>query len=1243
MVTSRGTTKSGNGISGGTLIIQNPNVSSGHPKGIGIVTIDNADQTRLFVFSAKSATSLKSYLSSFAQYLEGIPSSNETMRDMSFTLGQCRTHFGHRVAVAADSVISLKDQLSSLSPGSRSSSSTDLAIAFAFTGQGAQYAGMAAGLRHFESFAAAISDAEEDLKRLGSTWSLAEELARPEHETCVNDAEISQPACTAVQLAIVVLLRAWGITPTVVTGHSSGEIAAAFAAGFVSFRSAIAIAYFRGVAAKRVLQDKTVQGAMLALGTTAEEARKLFPPEREGYATIAATNGPESVTISGDLSAIEGIEQRAESRGLFARRLKVGVAYHSRHMERIAASYLASISPFFGKGCHNSDLAPFAATTFISSVTGRKEVATRIDASYWVENLLSPVQYGDAIKMLLSTDKDDTDANLPMMRRPDVVVEIGPHPALQGPTKQLLGQSHNTTPVAYLPSLVRNTQAETALLRLAGNLFTMGLDLPMAEINQTDRTKDNVVTDLPPYEWNKTRLVHMPRSMLQKLYHGQPYNSLLGWKSPYSEGKDHTYRNVFTLDELPWLRDHKMTGDVLFPFTGFLSLAVEALRAVTPSQFPSINVREFHVNRGLKIEEDQSVDITTRLRPAETGTQASSSSTWAFEIMSWSEDSAWTSHCSGLVEADPGEVSTDTPTMQNATKVLENPPVKELDIRSEYALGDQSGASYGPAFRKMVRLRQGSDTIVHDIEIGRLDLHSASETSGVTVDPPTLDTFLHGHGAIRESDGPRPSTVPNHCPRFRISNRIPSGAGQMFTIVSRRLDLDEKSGDLRFSIAVFAELQDSSAARIPVAEFDALTMKCVAQPRAEDLAQSLPDAFYLGLKPHENIVYGNHPTNGTEEPDLPQDMKSIAVCASFTDGDGKVFANQISEQVTRAVHCASPIQHFRDLNPAASQICIFVDSPAKSMIKDLTSNDFDILKKLLLELKGLLWVTPENAAPEANIMKGILRTLRQEDSSRPLLLLEGLSYTAAGVSAVARLAERLCNTDQAMLQEQEFVWADGLVHVPRLLPLEAAKETFAQEAGMPIKKEESIGHSSDGLEMTVETIGSPDSIYFQRNSIMADELKDDEIIVQVEAAGMNFRDLLLVLGSMKWHNPGLEGAGTVIRTGNAVEALRPGDRVCYLSNQAGFSNYVRARAVYAAIIPQNVSSVEAATLPIAYTTAFYCLIRVGRLAKGETVLIHAASGAVGQACITVAQHLGARVFATAVSAKKSVACGLVSS
>lgn len=800
---------------------------------------DDRLSEHLFVFSAQSVNSLETYVSSFVNYLGETPKSSVFAKDLAFTLGQRRTHFAHRIAMAANSTMSLKDQLQSISKITKSRETNVPVIAFAFTGQGSQYFQMSAGLRQYSKYEDTILAAGQQLSDLGAAWSLTEELDKDEHKSRINDAEISQPACTAIQLALVILLRSWGIWPTTVLGHSSGEIAAAFAAGYISFKAAIAVAYFRGIAASKVLKDAEVQGAMLAIGTGAEKAQE-FVDLATGYAVVAAVNSPKSVTISGDVAAIQHIQEQAEKQGLFVRRLRVGVAYHSRHLDRVADSYLASIKPFCSPDQSSQDEAT-SKPWLISSVTGQKEPAESVSASYWVRNLLQPVQYLKAVEALFSLrDEFGGEARLP-----NVLVEIGPHSTLQSPTKQILeriasrsGQNPRAQPT-YLPSLQRGKMATTSLLGLAGKLFAMGSELDFTAINQTEHSPVQIVKDLPSYAWNKTaRYIHQSRVAVNKLYNGVSYSRLLGWKSPYSEGNEQAFRNVFTLDDLPWLRDHVVAGEILFPFTGFVSLAVEGFRSLNSTLSQGVVIQELHVTTSLKIEEEQRVDITTKFRPAVTGTETTSSTAWAFEILAWSDSHGWTRHSYGLIEADQSNESlARSPEVQSALKILHDKSLRQHDAQNEYALLHANhGLTYGPTFRSMVRLRWTPNGTVQTIILRTLepDAHTLPQASPVTVDPPTLDTIFHSLDVMQEGNGPGLVMVPSYCLRWQISNHIVADAGREFSIVGRLLGRDEMTGTTHMGFVIF-DTPSTSSPPIPIAKIGPIKLQCIARPNAQDL------------------------------------------------------------------------------------------------------------------------------------------------------------------------------------------------------------------------------------------------------------------------------------------------------------------------------------------------------------------------------------------------------------------------
>ena len=154
-------------------------------------------------------------------------------------------------------------------------------------------------------------------------WSIMEELTRPEEESYLQKAEFSQPLCTALQLGLIDLLDSWELKPIAVVGHSSGEIAAAYAAGYLSLRDAIVTAYIRGLVLRTSYNaslEEQCAGSMCAVGLSEDETRNLLA-RYCGRVQLAAVNSPASCTISGDTDAIQEVESLCASKGHFCRRL----------------------------------------------------------------------------------------------------------------------------------------------------------------------------------------------------------------------------------------------------------------------------------------------------------------------------------------------------------------------------------------------------------------------------------------------------------------------------------------------------------------------------------------------------------------------------------------------------------------------------------------------------------------------------------------------------------------------------------------------------------------------------------------------------------------------------------------------------------------------------------------------------------------------------------------------------------
>lgn len=279
-------------------------------------------------------------------------------------------------------------------------------------------------------------------------WSLVDELVKEAHSSrLMAEDEISQQLCTAVQIALVDLLRAAKVGLTAVVGHSSGEIAAAYAAGYISAQDAIRIAYYRGLYLRRAREEmsETTQtaGAMLAVGTSPSDAQQLcdLAPLR-GRICVAAKNSPTSVALSSDADAIQDAKEIMEDEDKFARVLRVNTAYHSHHMLHPADLYLGYL--------RNCNLAPFASRhdegdddpgrpIWISSVTGEDidllHLSSLEHGVYWRDNMVQPVLFSHAV-----------DCAVGSLGPFDGIVEIGPHPALKTPTSDTIKAVYGEVP-----------------------------------------------------------------------------------------------------------------------------------------------------------------------------------------------------------------------------------------------------------------------------------------------------------------------------------------------------------------------------------------------------------------------------------------------------------------------------------------------------------------------------------------------------------------------------------------------------------------------------------------------------------------------------------------------------------------------------------------------------------------------------------------------------------------------------
>ncbi|POS68800.1 polyketide synthase [Diaporthe helianthi] len=603
-----------------------------------------------------------------------------SLSNLAYTLSERRSVFPFRTAFSADSMGDLVDQLANFAEVQ----DTELPIARVtekrnilgvFTGQGAQWAGMArelikevawvsSGLDRLEGYLADLPPADRP------SWSLREQILADKTTTRLADAAVSQPLCTAVQILLTDLLHAAGVRFSAVVGHSSGEIACAYAAGVLSARDAMVVAYYRGLHSGLAGSPSGQPGAMMAVATTAEDAEDICSlPQFSGRLCVAARNSLESVTLSGDADAIQEAKIVFADEDKFARELRVDKAYHSHHMMPCSEPYYQSLR---NAGVHAR--TPSETCKWFSSVHDGALVADNVakgplSGQYWCDNLTSQVKFASALQA--AVEASSTGAY--------VVLE-----------------NCRTTFTSALGELWKNgaeamvscTSLEQKLAEATGGFY-----------------HPKLATDLPAYQWDHDRVFwHESRRSKLLRNRSEPGHSLLGTLSPDSTDSDLLWHNVIKMSTLPWLHGHAVQGQVVFPAAGYVALAIEAaLRAPgfsTTGTAPSlIELQNVEIGRAITFSNERSaVEVLFSLHreTRESTSDKSSIVTATFRIHSSPVDGSTSFNAAGqvVITYAGGDRTSRLPRQGDAPEYLVS--IKEEEFYSRLA---QQGYEYSGPFK----------------------------------------------------------------------------------------------------------------------------------------------------------------------------------------------------------------------------------------------------------------------------------------------------------------------------------------------------------------------------------------------------------------------------------------------------------------------------------------------------------------------------------------------------------------
>ncbi|KAH8766116.1 polyketide synthase [Diaporthe sp. PMI_573] len=595
-----------------------------------------------FTISANSKPSLRSAIAALADKLKNTEESKINLADLAFTLQMRRSVLPFKASVSATtspeligklaSYLSASQDAESNSPwctaSARVTESLPPRILGVFTGQGAQWPRMGASLYEKSAgFRRSMQELERSLASLPDPpeWSMVSELLAAAPTSRVHEAAISQPLCTALQISLVDLLASCGIAFHGVVGHSSGEIAAAYAAGYINAHDAIRIAYYRGVHAD-FSSHRDAPGRMMAVGMGFEEARNFCLRDQfVGRIVVAASNSRSSTTLSGDADAIDEAKSLLDSIEVFARILKVEKAYHSHHMDACSQPYLDSLRHCnIAVQSNSQDNCKWFSSVY--GPDGRSiHNPTALKNEYWVENLSQPVLFSQAL------DRAVTESYCY-----DMVLEVGPHAALESPAKETL-KTLTGVDIPYVGCLSRGKNDMTAFSDALGFLWrhfqspTPVVDFQgfrRACIGQEAADKASVAKGLPTYVWDHDKIL-WNESRVSRLYRERksPPHELLGTTISDGDMKEVRWRNIFKLREMEWLRGHQFQGQVLFPAAGYVSMAIEAaIRLVDSEQHAFVQfveLKDLIIHDAITLEEDsRGTDVRFVIRVTER------SSTW---------------------------------------------------------------------------------------------------------------------------------------------------------------------------------------------------------------------------------------------------------------------------------------------------------------------------------------------------------------------------------------------------------------------------------------------------------------------------------------------------------------------------------------------------------------------------------------------------------------------------------------
>ena len=983
---------------------------------------------------------------------------------------------------------------------------------------------------------------------------------------------------------------------------------------------------------------------MLAVGASHAKVNAILKMVK-GKITIACINSPSLVVASGDVLAVEALETVARSENLFVQRVRVDVAYHSHHMHSIADEYLDCLE----------EIEPSAGDqdTFYSSLHGRAFDSKLLTSMYWVEHLFSPVKFCDAVEeMCFDFQTEEAEASM-------VLIEIGPHSTLKAAIHDIVKSNGWNHKVSYLPSLLTAQDGTTQMLHLASNLFVEGQLINLEAINfQNGQSKFKPMRDLPTYAW-KHDVPYWYESRLSQNYRLRafPRNDLLGSLTNDYNDLEPRWRNILRAKDLPWLLQHKVQGVAVFPFAGFISVALEALKqwslmsSTNMNRYSRYELREVLISRPLLIPEASDVETSIALRALTEGTRSLASVWNEFIVSTWTQDHGWTEHCKGLIRLS-GKISGQRHLDEDYV-LHEDEAIRKIILESKqackmsvnctnfYQTAAKIGLEYGPAFQNLCKAHAAPSMCIGYVkEPTMAEYMPNGHQTKLVIHPALLDALFHPllisvAGEVLEAKN---IYIPTFVKSFSISSsafEIPLKRHICFA----KSHLGSSDHPSKTSLRVFGDSQTDQPPYIEMEE-----MMGAVLPRADSSHHLKRELCYkLIWKPLNELNNTSRETVSPREETSIGGAKCIdpkAVTVTYICHPGDEVIQSIKKSF-KDIGGTVLLDALEGIIPEHRNY-VFLDL-AEPVLQNFNTQRLLLLQNLFAKAAAVLWVTcgcrTQAGSPTSSMSAGWTRCLRCEMANIKLVTLDLDTRKMTDFDRVTGMIYSILR--DVILEEtspnldMEYADVNGTLAVPRLLLDDEKNQYITQQIYDRVPVLQPYKQPDRNLQLSISTLGSLESMCFTDSDVTQRPLGDDEIQIEIRATGMNFKDIMVSLGQISYTELGLECSGHVTKIGtNARNAgFEVGDRVCAISN-ACYANFTRADHHCVMKIPHDMDFATAASIPIVYCTAYHALFDVGRLANGEAVLIHSAAGGVGQAAIMLAKHIGAEIFATVGSEDK---------